>query len=373
MEAITLSATQLLENLVNLEKITKKIFIAYQKDCDRALLLLLPVVDESINSYLLDKRTDFFEKKYIFSADLLEIEQKILSIDVSQKDIETQISFAVFVNKIQKIQEPTRFEEIEKNIEDTILLTKEIEGSLFLKSLIYNDLKELLNMIALCKEAKSWAGIDKVREKIEEILYLSLGQIQEKQLVFSRFFLETENDLEEFKKKQNINEQELTQSKVLMFSFEKDQNLLLKAIQPNEKVIKPGQYAVASKYLSEFTKNSDEIIVVDRYIFASQGKIDLCKTLHTSTTKKVHFIFEKKQMDTVFHSNITNDMATNGCQYTDYDTRKLHDRFWIKNRQESLIVGTSFNGLGINFTTIIKPSEATTTAIIAYLKEIKAI
>lgn len=110
------------------------------------------------------------------------------------------------------------------------------------------------------------------------------------------------------------------------------------------------------KEIRDFTKGAEELIIIDPYIFAGGNKksneyleeFKKSSRIDNPGLSKIHIIYSSShgRITKSIKSGIKKLASNNSCKISNYDTDKFHDRIWIKNRSEAIIVGTSFGGVG---------------------------
>jgi len=109
------------------------------------------------------------------------------------------------------------------------------------------------------------------------------------------------------------------------------------------------------KEIRDFTKDAEELIIIDPYIFG--GEIDKastyieefkrCSRIDNQSINKIHIIYSSGHGNTsAIKHGIKKLASDNNCFLRSYDSDKIHDRIWIKDKSEAIIVGTSFGGIG---------------------------
>jgi hypothetical protein len=109
------------------------------------------------------------------------------------------------------------------------------------------------------------------------------------------------------------------------------------------------------KEIRDFTCNSQELIIIDPYIFGGETEnasnyiqeFKRCSRIDNQKLNKIHIIYSSKHGNTkIIKKEIKNLASDNNCTLTSYDSDKIHDRIWIKDKSEAIVVGTSFGGIG---------------------------
>jgi len=131
------------------------------------------------------------------------------------------------------------------------------------------------------------------------------------------------------------------------------------------------------KEIRDFTKDSKSLIIIDPYIFG--GESDLapsyieefkrCSRINNKTLNKIHIVYSSKHGNTAAIKNGIKKLGSeNNCTLTNYDSDKIHDRIWIKDKAEAIVVGTSFGGIGNRLCFILELPKYDLAALLDYLK-----
>lgn len=135
------------------------------------------------------------------------------------------------------------------------------------------------------------------------------------------------------------------------------------------------------KYLSDWMNSPTEITIADPYFMKNSGAIsetDYKKSLEgllpLSLKKMELFIgprtqkYQKASIATWFNQLCT----TRGIQLEVFHQEEVHDRAWLRNGSNALVVGTSFNGLGNKCAFLLDLDAADTASFSAELRRIRA-
>lgn len=134
------------------------------------------------------------------------------------------------------------------------------------------------------------------------------------------------------------------------------------------------------KEIRDFTRDAKELIVIDPYIFAGSAddaskyieEFKKCTRIDNQSISKIHIIYSSKHGNTLaIKSGIKKLASDHNCSLTSYDNDKIHDRIWIKDKNEAIVVGTSFGGLGNKLCFILELPKYDLTNLLDYLKEEK--
>ena len=137
----------------------------------------------------------------------------------------------------------------------------------------------------------------------------------------------------------------------------------------------PGQRAIGLKELRDFTDQTEDLIVVDPYVFSgTRGSApDVAEEFKRAarvggkSLKRVHFIYDTGHTTHAVRSEIEALCAKNKVRMTEHSTDTIHDRVWIADRTRGLVVGTSFNGLGSRAAFLLPLPDPDLAAVLEYL------
>lgn len=130
-------------------------------------------------------------------------------------------------------------------------------------------------------------------------------------------------------------------------------------------MLEEGQRTQALEILRGQLYGSNELIIIDAYFFVLPSRVtkeELIREMldiFPNGLRKLLVITSMKRNFT----NIYNEFERNfkrrfpNCQLDVILLSKIHDRVWINNNNDYLIVGTSFNGLGKSFSFIYSIKE----------------
>jgi hypothetical protein len=131
----------------------------------------------------------------------------------------------------------------------------------------------------------------------------------------------------------------------------------------------------ALKEIKTFTKGGKELIFIDPYVYGgktqdAQAHIDdfkICSSIDSSTTK-INIIYSSKHGHTTAIKSGIRDLASNhNCTLVTHDSEKIHDRIWIKDGKEAIVVGTSLGGLGKSLAFILPLPKGDLDTLLTYL------
>ncbi|MGW8158420.1 MAG: hypothetical protein ACWGKN_07840 [Desulfoprunum sp.] len=134
------------------------------------------------------------------------------------------------------------------------------------------------------------------------------------------------------------------------------------------------------KYLSDWMGNPNEITIADPFFIKNSGVISevdyknsLQRLLPQSLKKIELFIglrtqkYQKASIARWFNQLC----ATRDIQLEVFHQEEVHDRVWLKNGNDALVVGTSFNGLGNKCAFLLNLDATDTASFNAELRRIR--
>jgi|GEM_PF-6757410 len=130
-------------------------------------------------------------------------------------------------------------------------------------------------------------------------------------------------------------------------------------------MIEEGKRTEALRILRHQLYDSRELIIIDAYFFALPSKVtkeELINEMLDTLPNHIRRLLIITSMKNNF-TNIYNEFERNfkrrfpNCQLDVILLSKIHDRVWINDSNDYLIVGTSFNGLGKSFSFIYSIKE----------------
>jgi hypothetical protein len=135
------------------------------------------------------------------------------------------------------------------------------------------------------------------------------------------------------------------------------------------------------KHLSDWMNNPTEITITDPYFIKNSGAIseadykNSLQGLLPYSLKKIELFVgtktQKYQKPSIV--NWFNQLcATRGIQLEVFHQEEVHDRVWLKNGNDALVVGTSFNGIGNKCTFLLNLDEDDTANFSAELRRIRS-
>ena len=138
---------------------------------------------------------------------------------------------------------------------------------------------------------------------------------------------------------------------------------------------RPGERDEGLKELREFTREAESLIIVDPYFFS--GKKELadkicdeftkCSRANGKHLKNVHIVHNKNNETKTIQKKIQKTLTNFNVKFSEKSTTEIHDRVWIKDRKEGLVVGTSLGGIGNRAGFLLPLPKVDLTAILKYL------
>lgn len=134
------------------------------------------------------------------------------------------------------------------------------------------------------------------------------------------------------------------------------------------------------KEIRDFTKDTKELIIIDPYIFGGETdkastyieEFKRCSRIDSQSINNIHIIYSSGHGNTAAIKNGIKKLASdNNCSLTSYNSDKIHDRVWIKDKSEAIVVGTSFGGIGNRLCFILNLPKYDLTHLLDYLTEEK--
>ena len=137
----------------------------------------------------------------------------------------------------------------------------------------------------------------------------------------------------------------------------------------------PGQRAIGLKELRDFTDQTEDLIVVDPYVFsgtrgsasAIAEEFKRAARVGGKFLKRIHFVCDAGHTTNAVRSEIVALCLKHKVHFTERNTNTVHDRVWIANRARGLVVGTSFNGLGSRAAFLLPLPGPDLAAVLNYL------
>ena len=134
------------------------------------------------------------------------------------------------------------------------------------------------------------------------------------------------------------------------------------------------------KEIRDFTRRAKELIVIDPYAFGGQSDdvsttkyiddFEYSSRIDQASLKKLHIIFSSKHGQTgTIKEGIRRLAHVNECNYSTTDSDLIHDRIWIKDKSEAIVIGTSLGGLGTRLSFILDLPTYDLERLLEYLRE----
>lgn len=111
-------------------------------------------------------------------------------------------------------------------------------------------------------------------------------------------------------------------------------------------------------YLKLIGGISGELLIVDPYMFCYKAEKEYKEMVKSVFCKcgceRIQIITDKNKFDETFCKEIRQSVNTKLEVYFSDD---FHDRFWIANEKKGFLMGTSLNGIGKKYTSIVMLNE----------------
>ena len=139
----------------------------------------------------------------------------------------------------------------------------------------------------------------------------------------------------------------------------------------------PGERGRGLKELRDFTREVRSLIIVDPYFFSgasdsASGIADdfkKCARVDGRWLEQVHVIHAGSKVTTSVKKEIFELSVKNKVKLTTAETGEIHDRVWIADRKEALVVGTSLNGIGSRAAFLLPLPESDLRAVLEFLDD----
>jgi hypothetical protein len=134
------------------------------------------------------------------------------------------------------------------------------------------------------------------------------------------------------------------------------------------------------KEIRDFTSDAKELIIIDPYMFGGKNvnadsyveEFQRSARIGGRSLEKIHIIYDSGAGNTTaIKSKIKRIAREKGCKLSSFNTDKIHDRIWIKDRNEAILVGTSFGGIGNRLCFILELPNLDLKALLEYLHDEK--
>lgn len=120
-------------------------------------------------------------------------------------------------------------------------------------------------------------------------------------------------------------------------------------------VVAKGDRASGLNYLKRWLQGSNSLCICDPYLLHGNERITTeLPSLLPSSLKSLGAVVNGNKVDPGTQDNLEAALTACGITLTVSHTPDLHDRVWIRNQCSAVVVGTSFNSLGLtNFSFIL--------------------
>lgn len=129
----------------------------------------------------------------------------------------------------------------------------------------------------------------------------------------------------------------------------------------------PGGLPEGLALVKAFADGAAELIIVDPYILKPRKGVEDsdyaalladCTGLQSGTLKRLRLIYSAWHHKQPVLDEMVRRCASHGCNLACHDTEEIHDRIWIKDRRQGLVVGTSLNSVGGRLAFALKLPES---------------
>lgn len=150
----------------------------------------------------------------------------------------------------------------------------------------------------------------------------------------------------------------LEKEKHLLEAIEKLQNYIKYADLLDQKdqdvklLIPRGTRGRGLNFITNFVNTSKELIIIDPYFFAGKEKRlnhyinEIKRAINFQNLESLIIIYDDSKDNSDYKTAIIEMAQHNDCHLKLQSTSLIHDRIWIKDKQEAILVGSSFGGVG---------------------------
>jgi hypothetical protein len=120
-----------------------------------------------------------------------------------------------------------------------------------------------------------------------------------------------------------------------------------------------GEKKKGINYIKDFTKDAEELIIIDPYILSINSRMtkknyldDFLDVINFDSNQKnlqfIRLIYDKNKCKSNSSDEIFKDICNKikPIKIIKKHSEQIHDRIWIKNQKSAIFIGTSLNGLG---------------------------
>lgn len=133
----------------------------------------------------------------------------------------------------------------------------------------------------------------------------------------------------------------------------------------------------AIKELRQFTVDAEELTIIDPYLLQPSNAnvnsyvddLKQCTRINGKNLKKLHLVTNEKNITKNAHTEVKQLCRDNNCNFSVAYSDDIHDRVWIKNRKEAIVVGTSFGGIGSKLCFILPLPDTDLKNLYEHLRE----
>jgi hypothetical protein len=131
------------------------------------------------------------------------------------------------------------------------------------------------------------------------------------------------------------------------------------------------------KEIRDFTSDAKKLVVIDPYFLAGSNSSidefieDFKRATHIHQLDYLNILYDKNYGETKqYVSEIKKLSYQNQCRLTLTPSSVFHDRIWIKNSEQAILVGNSFGGIGkVRLSFILELPSQELNYLLKYLQE----
>lgn len=194
--------------------------------------------------------------------------------------------------------------------------------------------------------------IDSILESIDKYENTSVQDIEELvNLYISSKFYFRDNEVIEI-----LNEikQKIESTSRSTCKFSKENEAMIQLLVPSTFSERKARDS-GLKEIRDFTWGAKELIIIDPYLFSGATKdaesylndFKRSSRIDGNSLRKLHIIYNSKYpLTQSIKRGIKRLAEQNDCTISSIGTDLIHDRIWIKDKNNAIVVGTSFGTLG---------------------------
>ncbi len=131
------------------------------------------------------------------------------------------------------------------------------------------------------------------------------------------------------------------------------------------------------KEIRDFTSDAKKLVIIDPYFLAGSNSSidefieDFKRATHIHQLDYLNILYDKNYGETKqYVSEIKKLSYQNQCRLTLTPSSVFHDRIWIKNSEQAILVGNSFGGIGkVRLSFILELPSQELNYLLKYLQE----